>query len=426
MQLTISLDHRFLRTPDGSVWTVTTNPYAFWRRYLDVFDEVFVVARIREVTEPEPGSIPADGPGVSFVAVPNFQGLLQYATKYPGVRRAIRGALANSGAVIVRVPSSIGTHVARYLHRHGRPFAAEVVGDPWDVFSPGSIRHSLRPIIRRVFRRDLEVCCGNAIASAYVTELALQRRYPCPKAMVGVSDVELGPDAFVPSSRVVDHNTRPAKLLFVGTLAQLYKGPDTLIRALAAIAPSRPIELTIVGEGQFLAELRSLAQRLGLHQRCLFVGQLPVGLPVRRIFDDSNLFILPSRQEGLPRALVEAMARGLPCIGSAVGGIPELLSASNLVQPNDARALARKIEEVLDSPERMTAMSHANLLRAREFAADRLTPRRNEFYRYVETQTRTCVSKRIACCASDRTDPWPPGDHVAIPNTSHNSLEGKL
>jgi len=92
---------------------------------------------------------------------------------------------------------------------------------------------------------------------------------------------------------------------------------------------------------------------------------------------------MPSRAEGLPRALVEAMARGCPCIGSNVGGIPELLAADDLVPPNDPEALARKIMEVTADPERMKAMSARNLSRAKEFDPEVLRNMRLAFYRYV-------------------------------------------
>ena len=62
--------------------------------------------------------------------------------------------------------------------------------------------------------------------------------------------------------------------------------------------------------------------------------------------------------------MVEAMARGLPCIGTTVGGIPELLPEEDLVPPNDAAALSRRMEEVLLDTERMSAMSVRNVITA--------------------------------------------------------------
>ena len=91
--------------------------------------------------------------------------------------------------------------------------------------------------------------------------------------------------------------------------------------------------------------------------------------------------------EGLPRALIEAMARALPCIGSSVGGIPELLSPSEQVPPGEVDALSNKILEILGDRERCCRLSRENLQRARDYHVDALHPRRRAFYRAVQEAT---------------------------------------
>ena len=118
---------------------------------------------------------------------------------------------------------------------------------------------------------------------------------------------------------------------------------------------------------------------------------------MRRILDSADLFVLPSRTEGLPRALVEAMARALPCIGSAVGGIPELLDASDLVPAGDSAALAAKIQEVLRDPLRMEKMSRRNLAGAQEFVDSVLAERRRRFYQHVRDYTQRWEERQMAC-----------------------------
>jgi len=85
--------------------------------------------------------------------------------------------------------------------------------------------------------------------------------------------------------------------------------------------------------------------------------------------------------------MIEAMARGLPCIGSAVGGIPELLSHENLVPRGDAVALARKVIEVVREPGRMAKMAEGNLETARKYCNSVLGPRRREFLECVRRAT---------------------------------------
>ena len=108
----------------------------------------------------------------------------------------------------------------------------------------------------------------------------------------------------------------------------------------------------------------------------------------------ADLFVLPSHQEGLPRAMVEAMARALPCIGSTVGGIPELLPPEDMVPPGNVTALATKIRQVITDPDRMAQMSARNLQIATEYRDEILQKQRIEFYRYVREITETWLKEK--------------------------------
>ncbi|MCZ7545986.1 MAG: glycosyltransferase family 4 protein [Anaerolineae bacterium] len=147
------------------------------------------------------------------------------------------------------------------------------------------------------------------------------------------------------------------------------------------------LSLVVVGDGKHRPELEARARASGLDGRAQFLGQLPAGAPVRAQLDRADLFVLPSRQEGLPRAMLEAMARALPCIGSTVGGIPELLPHEDMTPPNDADALAHRIREAATNPQRMAQMSARDLHKAQDYREDVLRARRIQFYRYVQERT---------------------------------------
>jgi glycosyltransferase involved in cell wall biosynthesis len=378
------------------VWSYGTGPYSFWRRYLDVFDEVQVVARVADAPSAAPTWKRADGAGVTFYPVPYYVGPLQYARKFFSIRRSIRKAVDEEDAVIMRVSSGIALHLERSL-APGRPFGLEVIGDVNEVFAPGVIRHPLRPFLRYWFTQQLRRQCQTACAIAYVTKEVLQRRYP-PREdafSTGYSSVELTDTAFAASPRIISLHSSPLRVVSVGTLEVLYKGFDVLIDAIAAcIRSGLDLQLVIVGEGRCRSELERYARLRGIESRVTFAGRLPAGEAVRSELDRADLFVLASRTEGVPRAMIEAMARGLPCIGSTVGGIPELLPNEDLVPVGDARALARKIREVIIDPDRMTRMSAANLARARDYHASLLTDRRREFFVSVREATHQWTRKR--------------------------------
>ncbi len=103
------------------------------------------------------------------------------------------------------------------------------------------------------------------------------------------------------------------------------------------------LDLVFLGDGKYRSALEARAAAHGLADRVCFRGQLATRQAVRDALDQADVFVLPSYQEGLPRAMIEAMARALPCIGSTTGGIPELLPSEYLVAPGDVGALALKI-----------------------------------------------------------------------------------
>ena len=292
--------------------------------------------------------------------------------------------------MILRVGGHIGSRVGSRVRKEGRPYGVEVVSDPYDTLAPNAIKHPLRPFFRWSGTWRLRRLCEGACAASYVTERVLQRRYPpAPQAFTThYSSVELPAVAFADAPRA----PTPAgvtKLIFIGTMAQLYKGPDVLIDAVGACSRrGLGLELVLVGSGRYQAELESRAVALGLKlgRQIHFRGQLTTPEAVRAELDRAHLFVLPSRVEGLPRAMIEAMARALPCLASTVGGIQELLPAEDLVPPNDTAALTQKICEVLSDAARMRQMSARNLEKAREYG-ETLGDRRLAFYRCVEDRT---------------------------------------
>lgn len=388
MNVTVALEHHFLRTPDGCVWTETTFAYPFWQRYLQVFDSVWIIARVRNVDAAVADWKQASGPDVMFVDIPDYHGPFQYLACWAKVRSVLRLQAHRSQAVILRLGSSIGSAFVDHFRR-GRPFAVEVVGDPYDVFQRGCVIHSLRPLFRVWFTAELKRLCHSACAAAYVTRHALQARYPCPAFSTSFSDVEIGPDALASSPRdgTLTHSD-PPRLICIGSLAQMYKGVDVLLRAVATCArQGLSLSMTVVGDGRHRPELEQLAADLGLKECVHFVGQLPAGPAVRDALDAADLFVMPSRVEGLPRAMVEAMARALPCIGSNIGGIPELISSDSLVPVGDDAALAHAISSVLQDPKRMARMSAENLVLARDFREESLQESRTEFLNLVRDKT---------------------------------------
>ncbi len=385
MRLLVTIAARFYRGPDGHIYP--HHPilaYNFFTRYLAVFDEVLVAARVWPLKGHPACDQPSDGPGVSFMGMPPSTGVFDLIRDWTRLRSIVRRAVATCDAYILRLPDFFGTLAYKEIRRRGLPFAVEVVGDPKDTLRAESVRHFLLPLIRFLAIRYLRQECSTASAVSYVTKHFLQKIFPPGEHTFAThySSIDLPASLFINAPR---RYSQPATLLVhVGTFDAFYKGPNVLVEALALLAErGMPFRLSFVGDGRRRPELEVIVKKLGLGDQVTFLGLLPAGAGVAAALDASHLFVLPSIQEGLPRAMIEAMARGVPCIGSTAGGIPELLPPEDLIPPGNALALADKILEVAQDPARMTAMSARNLGAAQEYRDEVLRQRRLIFYRQV-------------------------------------------
>jgi glycosyltransferase involved in cell wall biosynthesis len=398
MKVAVLSETRFCRTGDGSVWA-NASPYEFWTRYLDEFDEVAIVGREERVAEPGPGMVRVDGPRVRLRRVPHYAGARDLVFRWPAVRTAVRPLAWEHNALILRLGSILALGIERSLLKSRRPYGVEVVGDPWNTFAPGVVDVPMRSVIRRVLTRSQQRLCAAAAGAAYVTERTLQQRYPCGRSPRGVSNGERpDPPPFTAHYSSIELScseiaSRPRRwapgavpcLITVGSLAQRYKGIDVLIRALRELSDrGRRCQLVVIGEGRYRAELQQLANDLRVETH--FTSQLERAALIARL-DRADLFVLASRTEGLPRALLEAMARGLPCVATRVGGIPELLDEAVLCDGGSVTQLVERVGAVLDGAVDANEQAARNLARVGDFSSDVLRGRRRDFYRRVRLVT---------------------------------------
>lgn len=397
MRLSITSDGRYLRTPDGAVWSDGALHYGVWSRYLDVFDQVNVVARIAPIDAPHDKLRRADGPGVEFSAVPTYVGVWQYLKQARAVKRAARAGIRPDDAVMLNVPGNVASCVTGSLVP-GRPYGVHVISDCWDTFAPGAFKHPFRPYLRWALSRRLRDQVRHSSAALYVTARTLQARYPSNGLMAGISDVDLPDEAFATAPRTGLTPQGPITLMTLGTMTtQFTKGHDILIDAVANLVQrGLDVRAVLVGGGHYQSFLEERARSLGITERIIFRGQLPAGARVREEFDRADLFVFPTRIEGLPRALVEAMARGLPCISTPVGGIPELLPSEDLVPPNNVTALADKVASVIANPSQIPVMSARNMAVASEFRGEVLRPKWNDFLCSLAEQTAAWNSRHTS------------------------------
>lgn len=210
-----------------------------------------------------------------------------------------------------------------------------------------------RAMVRTTLRSaDLVIALGTAWRRA-LTDMT-----PCVITCV-MNPVEVPP---LPAERA---HIPSGPIVCTGRLGER-KGSLVLVRALALLGERYPdARLVLAGDGD-RAPVRAEAERLGVADRVELPGWVGHD-EVDGLLDRAGVFALPSRNEGLPVALLEAMARGLPCVVTPVGAIPDLVEHgvdALLVPPDDPEALAAAFSRLLDDPEAaraMGALAHATV-----------------------------------------------------------------
>ncbi|HET6846474.1 MAG TPA: glycosyltransferase, partial [Anaerolineales bacterium] len=181
----------------------------------------------------------------------------------------------------------------------------------------------------------------------------------------GIPAIENHPESRVRTRADLDLKENAPFVVSVGRLVY-QKGPEYLIQAMQAVTRRFPgARAGICGEGPLRGQLEAQIARLGLSGSVELLGNR---LDIGRYLGAADIFVLPSRWEGLPVALLEAMDTGLPVIATRVEGVEEVIQSDEegiLIPPEDARALADSISLLIDNPDRRKSMGNAGRARVR-------------------------------------------------------------
>lgn len=385
-------DGHLLKTNDEKLWAPGILDYHFFSRYLAVFQKVYVAIRISETQTSEHNGYPnlCSGAGVDFVKIPDFTGAKEYIKKFKTVNKYFFSKEIEFDCAIIRMPSPIAFQYAIAIRKRKKPYALEVVVDPWDAFS-SKINKSFEGFIWKItFTMLLKYNCKRANGVSYVTHSALQSRYPCRAILKGetkeyftgsYSSANLSKEFFGKYDvfRVKESYT----FIHVANNINSYvKGHRDAIK-IVKILQKKGFDCNIrfIGDGELVKEFEMYAIEQKISDRVKFLGKISDRTILINELKNSDLFVFPSYGEGLPRVLLEAMAAGLPCVSTNVNGIPELLDADQMVPPGDIEGMAEKITRLLNDPKRMNELIVSGIQKAREYTEEKLQIQRNIFYK---------------------------------------------
>lgn len=399
MEVLVVADGHYYQTPDGTIYVDSVYDYNFYKRYLSAFDHVYAAVRITMVESALPGKKISSGENVTFLDLPPYTGPFQYAKKYLSIFKRVNEICQKADCAIFRIPAATSNLFCKQYSKRGKPFAVEVVIDPWENFAPGTISTPLRPIIRYMWTKLVKEMCAKANGVAYVTEKYLQEKYPSKKRLTGkgfegsYSSVELPDEKFNKPKKYTEKKTWIIAHS-ANTFADYGKGHIPLMKAVQKVRnQGYDVHVQFIGDGPKREEFQKYAQRLGVSESIHFIGKLPSSVEVKEVLRESDLFVFPTRAEGLPRGLLEAMSEGLPCISSPACGIPEILNNNYLYDYEDINGFASGIIRFISNPELMEKESFRNLNVSRKYATSVLSEKRKAFYTLLREEVERVKKK---------------------------------
>lgn len=282
--------------------------------------------------------------------------------------------------VVIRY-QGLGAFVPCYLSRKYKiKSLIELGGDPWDAFwNHGFLGKILAFPMTLLCKKDMK----HADFAHYVTQQYLQEKYPSNGKILSLSNVELKPfDDIILDNRLQRiASQKETNIYSIGTAAAVnvrYKGQQYVIRALSILKQKgfNNFRYEIAGKGNN-SFLKSIAIKYGVEKEVVFLGTLSHD-EIFDWLDNLDVYLQPSLQEGLPRAMVEAMSRALPCIGAKTAGIPELIDKtyiySNRKSPKTISNLLLKIIHDQES------QAQLNFVKSKEFDKEYIQKKRTDFY----------------------------------------------
>ena len=299
-------------------------------------------------------------------------------------RRAIKKVVEKCDLLIVHIPDSVGDMGARYAKKLRKPFLAVVIGCVWDSLWNHSWKGKLLAT-SAFFNMKRTVWEANYVI--YVTCQFLQNRYPTAGKNIGCSDVVIEENneniCLKRKERFTYLNkSDKIKVATIGSLDVSYKGQRYIIRALKTLLQDGwNYHYYLIGGGEGKALLK-LAKELGVEDHIHYLGVLKHS-DINECLMSMDIYAQPSRQEGLPRAVVEAMNVGLPCIGSNVGGIPELLPQELIFDEGNVAGIVKLLEV---TPCSWCKYVDYSFNKVKEYDSKILDNRRNDFFKMIVSE----------------------------------------
>lgn len=367
MKLVFVHDHKF-RLVKGKIYSTGGLSDEALSRYTENFGYTTVIARIIEEKNGEE----------KYSEIKNNNVVIKNGITIG--KSGMKEEIKKSDCVIVRMPSFLGLKAINIAKKMNKPYLVEIVACPWDSLWNHSLKGKL---IAPYMTKVMKVIAKDSSHVIYVTNEFLQKRYPTNGQNVSCSNVVLTKFNREVLTRRMEKIKLKSDKIIIGTTAAIdvrHKGQQYIIEALGRLKQQgiTNYEYQLVGGGDS-THLKSVAKKYNVEDQVKFLGPKPHD-KVFDWLDTVDLYVQPSRQEGLPRALIEAMSRAIPCFGAKTGGIPELLD-NRFIFSNTKKNISEICLILLGfNKELMLEQAKINYENAQKYKKDFIEQRRVKFF----------------------------------------------
>ena len=363
----------------------------FYERYLRVFEELRIANRVIEEKQLTPERYPIDDSRIEVYSIPIFHGPIEYLKKYFTVGKILEHVTEGCDAAILRLPCTAAQRIGNSIIKKRIPYAVEVVFDAHDGAKTSA--NMMEKILWTLIDKKMRKICRHADGVSCVTQFYLQQRYFSTKPNHFESYYSSGGinSTFYSTPRSFPKN----KIINIGHIdiqigLHIRKGTDELLQAVALLKKEN-IDMNISFAGEDWADnakrILKYAEKIGIGG-CVSCPGLLNAKQISDFLDACDIFVLPTKAEGLPRVIIEAMAKGLPVVTTPNSGNPELVQPHYLVAYEDINTLSERIKELILDPDAYEKACLENFEKAKEYRADFLQLRRDLFYNKLKVLTK--------------------------------------
>ena len=382
MKMLYCHDGPLFKDENGSYYSLGLSNEVF-ERYNNIVDEIKLLIRVTPVKSKDISGrmTPITLPNIEVIEAPNLSTFKGITVDRVKLKKSLIEEIKDIDYIFSRIPSHIGNVGVDVAKELKIPYMVEVVACPWDSLWNYSIKGKL---VAPYFTKATKNRVKHAQHAIYVTNEFLQKRYPTDGKSTNCSNVILtSVDSTILQSRLDKINQiQNSEKVVIGTTASLdirFKGQQYIIEALGKLKKIgiTNFEYQLVGKGDpnYLLEI---AKKYDVVNQIKILGPKKHD-DVFKWLDTIDVYAQPSRQEGLPRAVIEAMSRGLLVIGAATGGIPELISPDYVFSNSKTN-----IEEIVNllsniTKEDLVREGTRNFEESKQYLRSVIEERRQEF-----------------------------------------------